>query len=311
MATHIGRYVVVEKIAHGGMATVYLARVPTGYNRFVALKVLHPHLSGDSQHIEMLADEAALLARLKHPNTVRLYEHGFDGENHFLAMELLVDESVLGVWRALSARKAKFPLELVAWLGARIADGLHHAHELRDPTGALENVVHRDVNPSNLFITLDGRVKIIDFGLAKSRQSNAQTQAGYVKGKIAYLSPEQLQGRAADRRADIFALGTTLWELALDKRLFRQEDDVDTLRAIQKCAVPDPRSIDPSFPAKLATVLMRALQREPRERYQTAGEMSVDLDACTSALGGADGAKLAHLMTQIGDEARGSVRPAT
>jgi serine/threonine protein kinase len=281
----LGKYELGERIASGGMAEVYLARLPQRGNRMVALKVMHEHLCNDEAHIAMFQDEAALLAKLAHPSTVQLYESGVDDGRYFMAMELLIGDSLLRVWQAFHDHGAKIPYVVTAWIGARVAEGLHHAHELRDKGGWLQNVVHRDVNPSNIQITFDGRVKILDFGLAKSDSKASQTAVGIVKGKLGYISPEQIDGQPPDRRADIFAWGTSLWELTVDRRLFRVDGDIETIRAIQKCEVPDPRALVADYPAPLWTVIRQALARDPRQRYQTALEMSHDLDACARQLG--------------------------
>ncbi|MEO8877584.1 MAG: serine/threonine-protein kinase [Polyangiaceae bacterium] len=299
-AQHIGRYELGEKIAEGGMAKVFLGRATVGGSGFVALKVLHDNLAQDDDYVKMFLDEAALLAKLAHPSTVQLYETGVDRGQHYIAMELLIGESLLNVWTTFKDHEAKIPFGIVAFIGARVAEGLHHAHELRDDEGMPRNVVHRDVNPSNIFLTFDGRIKIIDFGLARSEKRLTRTDTGIVKGKVAYLAPEQIEGYAPDRRADVFALGTTLWELSLLRRLFRQENDIDTVRAIQECNVPDPRNLDRSFPTGLWRVIERALSRDPNGRYSNCEQMRADLDDVALSLGGQMGApEIAQLMAQL------------
>lgn len=296
----IGKYELGERIAAGGMAEVYLARLPQGGNRMVALKVLHDNLSRDPAHITMFQDEARLLAKLYHPSTVQLYEAGEHQGRHFMAMELLIGDSLLRVWHSFHEHGVKIPYPVACFIGAKVAEGLHHAHELRDARGWPENVVHRDVNPSNIQITFDGRIKILDFGLAKSESKASQTATGIVKGKLGYLSPEQVDGQPPDRRADIFALGTTLWEISVDRRLFREDSDVGTIRRIQRCEVPDPRTLVPDYPTPLWTVLRSALARDPRQRYQTAEQMARDLYACARQLGPeVTGQTISRMMGQV------------
>jgi len=296
----IGKYELGERIARGGMADVYLARLPLGGNRMVALKVLREDFSDDPTYVAMFIDEAKLLAKLVHPSMVQVYESGEHDGRHFLAMELLIGDSLQRVWDAFHDHGLKIPYAVSAWMGARVAEGLHHAHELRDETGRIENVVHRDVNPSNVQVTFDGRIKIIDFGLARSDSRSSKTAAGIVKGKLAYLSPEQIEGQPPDRRADIFALGTTLWEVTVDRRLFKREGDLDTVRAIQKCEVPDPRTLVADYPSGLWQVVGRALARDPRARYQTAAEMANDLEGYVRGLGTeVTGATISKLMGQM------------
>ena len=297
----IGRYDLGEKIAAGGMAKVYLARLPLGGNRLVALKVLHPELASDKGQVDMFLDEADLLRRLAHPSTVQLYESGEDEGRYFIAMELLIGDSLLNVWRAFQGHNQRIPYNVIAWMGARVAQGLHHAHELRGDDGQLLNVVHRDVNPSNIHITFDGRIKIIDFGLARSdARVSVPTAAGIVKGKLAYLSPEQVEGARPDRRADIFALGTTLWEISTNRRLFKLDNDVDTVRAIHRCEVPDPRTIVHEYPSVLWLALRASLARDPAARDGTAEELARRLDECVTQLGPpVTSATISKLMGQV------------
>jgi serine/threonine-protein kinase len=215
-------------------------------------------------------------------------------------MELLIGESLLNVWTMFKQNDARIPYGIVAYIGARVAEGLHHAHDLKDEDGSPKNVVHRDVNPSNIFLTFDGRIKIIDFGLAKSEKRLTRTDQGIVKGKVAYLSPEQIEGHPPDRRADVFALGTTLWELALLQRLFRQENDIETVQKIQVCEVPDPRTIDRAFPVALWRVIERSLSKDPNGRYPNCEQMRSDLDDAALSLGGQMGTStIAQLMAQL------------
>ena len=286
MASELGRYLVYDKIASGGVADVFLARLPAGTSAFCALKTLRADRVENEEVRAMFADEAKLLHALSHPATVQVYEIGEVEGRQFIAMELLCGQSLLGLWERHRARGMRMPYDLVAWMGARIAESLEHAHGVRDPvTGALENVVHRDVNPSNVLVTFDGRVKLIDFGMAKRRSQTLHTAKGTVKGKVGYLSPEQLDGKPADARADVFALATTLWELSVDRRLFLGDDDMGTVMNVSKCKVPDPRTIRDDYPDALWTVLKRGLVRDVDARYRTAGEMGRDLYAVAAAMG--------------------------
>ncbi len=263
------------------MATVYLGHLreaaqPPG--RLVALKVIKEVYSLNTEFVTMFSDEAKIVSRLSHPNIVQVYELGAEGNRLFIAMEFLNGQSLWHVWNACRERGVRLRYDVTAWVGARAAEGLHHAHELHDAHGNLLNIVHRDVNASNIFITYDGRVKIIDFGLAKAANRLSKTRAGMVKGKLAYMAPEQAVGQALDRRTDIFALGTTLWEVTADRRLFKGEDDVETLERVHAADVPDPTTLVEGFPEDLWQVLRRALQRDPKARYRDAAELSVALD---------------------------------
>jgi serine/threonine-protein kinase len=277
---------VLAKIGEGGMAAVYLGH-GTGQkgDQVVAIKVIKEELSLNTDFVMMFMDEARIISRLGHPNIVRVLELGNEGSRLFLAMELLFGQSLWHVWNACRERGVRLRYDVAAWIAARVAEGLHHAHELRDDRGQFLNVVHRDVNASNVFVTYDGQVKIIDFGLAKAANRVSKTAAGVVKGKLAYMSPEQAVGNALDRRSDLFALGTTLWEITVDRRLFKGSDDIDTLKRVHAADVPDPTRLVEGFPGHLWNVLRKALAREAAQRYQTGLEMARDLDGCARAEG--------------------------
>jgi eukaryotic-like serine/threonine-protein kinase len=290
MPTRLGRYEVRAKIADGGMATVYLGKlapdsVTDRKEDAVALKVIKDEYSLDRDFVNMFLDEAKIVSKLAHPNVVSLLALGTEGNRLFIAMELLLGQSLWSVWEACRERRVRLRYDLVSWIGARVAEGLHHAHELKDANGAPQHVVHRDVNASNIFLTYDGRVKVIDFGLAKAANRISRTGAGIVKGKLAYMSPEQTVGKPLDRRTDIFALGTTLWEVTTDRRLFKGADDVETLTAVHNAVVPDPTRLVAGYPQKLWAVLRRALERDREKRYSTGLELSVALDACAASEG--------------------------
>jgi serine/threonine-protein kinase len=302
------------KIADGGMAAVFVARRlaspapgPHSTNRdeVVAIKMIRDDFAKNEEFVTMFMDEAKIVRRLQHPNIVRYYELGTDSGHVFLAMELLFGQSLWNVWEACRARKVRLRYDMVAWIGARAADGLHHAHELYDEHGQALEIVHRDVNATNLFVTYDGRIKVIDFGLAKAANRASKTAAGIIKGKVAYMSPEQAIGATVDRRTDIFALGTTLWELCCDRRLFKQADEVETLRSVHAAEVPDPTALVNDFPPALWRVLQRALARSKDRRYPTAAEMARDLDAFVASAGtGVNESTVADVMTALFAEER-------
>ena len=195
------------------MATVYLGRLagPPGhehqFERVVALKVIKEEFCRHPEFVTMFLDEAKIISRLSHPNCVQVIELGNEGDRLFIAMELLVGQSLWEVWDVCRTRNVRLRYDLAAWIGARVAEGLHHAHEVKDAQGQPQMLVHRDVNASNIILTYDGHVKVIDFGLAKAKGRAYKTAGGVVKGKLAYLSPEQVAGHPVDRRADAFALG--------------------------------------------------------------------------------------------------------
>jgi eukaryotic-like serine/threonine-protein kinase len=277
--SRLGRYEVRAKIAEGGMAVLYLGRSVDDERPVVALKVIRPEFARDMSFLAMFLDEAKLTSRLSHPSIVKIYEQASHDGRLFIAMELLFGQSLASVWEASQKRGPPLPPEVVAFMGARVADGLHHAHELMDDAGVPQNVVHRDINPSNIFVTYGGHVKIIDFGLAKAVDRLTSTMAGVVKGKLAYMAPEQIAGPSIDRRTDIFALGTTLWEITVGRRLFKADNDAETMKNVREAHVFDPRTLVKGYPSALADILLRALAKDPAERYQTAADLAKDLDA--------------------------------
>jgi serine/threonine-protein kinase len=300
----LGRWHVGKRIAGGGMADVYLGSGTgdDGNVQHVALKVMRAEHRRDPRFLRMFSDEAKILSRLSHPNVVRTIDYGITPEHRFIAMELLVGHPLAEVWQALLERKQTLPLRLGAWVCARAAEGLHAAHELTGARGEPLHLVHRDVNATNIVVTYRGEVKLVDFGLAKARERRERTVEGVLKGKLAYLAPELFGADplAIDRRADVYSLGITLWELGTMSRLFKRTDDVETLRAAQAAAIPDPRVLVEGYPDALFDVVSRALQRDREARYQTAADMQRDLDGFVGDdAAGAMSAELASLLAWL------------
>jgi serine/threonine-protein kinase len=283
------------------MAHVYVGRgvADDGREELVALKVMRDEYGHDPKYLRMFSDEAKILAKLSHPNIIRTLEYGITSEHRYIVMELLAGRSFADVWDLLASRNERIPIELGAWICARVAEGLHAAHELTDERGDLLSVIHRDVNPSNILLTYSGDVKLIDFGLARARARRERTVGGIVKGKMPYLAPEQITTAPIDRRIDIYALGTTLWEAGTMTRLFKRDTDVETLRAIRDAAVPDPRALVAGYPDKLAEILARALESDRDRRYATAEDLQLDLDAFLAGRGGSPKHELAGLLLRL------------
>jgi len=269
------------------MGKIYLGLLKgaEGFERALALKMLKDATTSDPSFVRMFIDEARILARLSHPGIVQIYELGKEDNVLFLVMELLFGQSLADVWHECHERGYILRGDVVAWIGARVAEALQYAHEARAVDGTLQNLVHRDVNPSNIIVTYDGHIKLIDFGLVKGEGRLSKTEHGVVKGKIAYLSPEQTSGKEPDRRSDIFSLGTTLWEVSADARLFKRESDLETFSAIREAEVPDPTRLVPEYPSLLWLVLRRALARDVDQRYATMAELARDLDGVARAHG--------------------------
>jgi len=296
--TRLGRFDVIGKIATGGMASIYLGRDSAG--AVVALKVMRPEHGEDDELVRMFVDEASLLAKLVHPGIVRTIEVGVDQGQRYIAMELLLGMPLAAIVDQCTVRGLKLDPDLVAFIGARIAEGLHHAHELRDDAGAPIALIHRDVNPANVFVTLDGNVKLFDFGMARTVvRTTAKTAPGVVKGKLPYLAPEQIMQLPLDRRADIFGLGTTLWELLTMQRLFARASDVETVRAVHVGPIPDVRTIVPEVPARLAVIVGKALERNREHRYQDAATVAKDLDDVAGARAANAPPRLGAMIDQL------------
>jgi serine/threonine-protein kinase len=258
------------------MASVHLARMdgPGGFQKWVAIKRIHPHLVEDDQFVDMFLDEARIAAGINHANVAQVFDLGKDDNTYWIAMEYLHGEPLREVMRRAEERGQRIGPELAARICADAAEGLHAAHELRGKNGQLLGLVHRDVTPHNLFLTYDGYTKVVDFGIAKVADRLSSTRAGTLKGKLAYMSPEQVRGAEVDRTTDIFALGVVLWEITTNQRLFRMDTDLDTLEKVQACIVPPPSTIVPGYPMELESVVMKALSKRKQDRFQTGREFS-------------------------------------
>jgi serine/threonine protein kinase len=276
-----GRYRLFASLGRGGMADVYLgvAQGPMGFNKLVVVKKLREGLIEDESFVSMFLDEGRLAARLNHPNVIHTYEIGEYEKTYFLAMEYLDGQSLSSISKALVLSSDK-KVEPTIWakIIADALSGLHHAHELKDYDGTSMQVIHRDVSPQNLFITYDGRVKLVDFGIAKAALNSSQTETGVLKGKIAYMAPEQAMGQTIDRRADIFPMGIVLWELLAGRRLITG-DAAAALHKLLNEPIRPLTEVIPDFDPALNAIVMKALEKDPTNRYQTAAEMRAALEA--------------------------------
>ncbi|MCC6214515.1 MAG: serine/threonine protein kinase [Polyangiaceae bacterium] len=278
----LGRYEFLVPIAQGGMAAVWAARLKgtRGFSKTVAIKTMLPTISDDPHFEQMFLDEAGILARIRHPNVGEIFDLGEQDDLLYIVMEWVDGEPLSAIRRAAAKAQQAIPLNVGVKVIQDACAGLHAAHELRDDGGLLLNLVHRDVSPQNLLVTFDGVVKVVDFGVARVADRGAEhTDAGQIKGKPSYMSPEQAMGQVVDRRTDVFALGIVLYQLTTGKHPFRGENDGSTLHNIvSDRPVMPPRSLDPEYPKPLEAVVMRALDRDPSKRYQTAAELEVALD---------------------------------
>jgi hypothetical protein len=302
-----GSYVAVASIGRGGMGEVYLART-RGLGRdagLVALKVLLEEEGRDEDLIHMFMDEASIMAQIHHPNVLEVFDFGRDRGHYFLAMEYLSGRPLVRVMIDAYTREQGIAPEIVACIGADAARGLYAAHSARGSNGQPLAVVHRDVSPQNVFITYDGVCKVIDFGVARASERMAHTAVGQLKGKAAYMSPEQINGLPIGGQSDVFALGICLWEMAAGRRLFKRDNDYETMAAVLDREIVAPSSLRPGDRA-LDKIILDALERDPKRRTPDAGALCKALDAYAAARGAPPAsAPLRPLMQRFyGDIAR-------
>jgi serine/threonine protein kinase len=280
-----GRYTLLRPIASGGMAEVHLAsfRGAAGVETLVAIKRILLEHARDPEFVAMFLNEARIAATLHHANVVQAYDFGCEDGRYFLAMEYLRGQDARRIVQELAQGGRRIPLAIATAIGIGAAAGLHYLHEKRDAAGQPLGLVHRDVSPANIFLTEDGIVKLVDFGIAKAVRGTGETRAGTLKGKVSYLSPEQCRSERLDRRSDVFSLAIVLWELTVGRRLFDGGSDLTTLNAIDRCDPPRPSRLVPRYPRELERILVKGLARDRDRRYQTAAEMQDDLEAFARA----------------------------
>ncbi|MBK6536107.1 MAG: protein kinase [Deltaproteobacteria bacterium] len=283
----IGRYEVLGEIASGGMATVFLAKSmgAKGFSRLVAIKRLHPHLEGEEEFVQMFLDEARLAARIRHPHVVATLDVE-DAEGLYIVMEYIEGVTLLTLSRTAQKLGEKIPVPVAARIALDILGGLQAAHDLIDDNGEFLNLVHRDVSPQNILLGTDGAARLTDFGIAKAGSRLTQTRDGQLKGKISYMAPEQTRRQEIDRRVDLFAMGIVVWELLAGRRLFHGDSDVEVLNHLLFEPIPRLRDAAPSVPASLEQVVMKALERDPNNRYSSAHEFADAIERATKVLGG-------------------------
>jgi eukaryotic-like serine/threonine-protein kinase len=276
----VGRYALYGRLATGGMATVHFGRLlgPVGFSRTVAIKRLHPQYAKDPEFVAMFLDEARLAARIQHPNVVATLDVVALEEELLLVMDYIRGEAFSRLLRAARKKGLEPPVSFVAAIVSGMLHGLHAAHEVTDERGQPLRVVHRDVSPQNVLVGVDGVARLLDFGVAKAGARVQVTKDGQVKGKLSYMSPEQLTSQPVDRRADLFAAGVVLWEALTGKRLFLADDTQEIIHRIVDLPVPAPSLLNPAVPPAFDAIVERALQKNPDARYSTAREFAVALE---------------------------------
>ncbi len=295
-------YEILAKLAMGGMAEIFLARGASaaGVERYVVLKRVLRHKATDETFMRMFLDEARLAAQLQHPNIAQVYDIGTLGDSYFFTMEYVHGETVRNLLQRSYGLRRPIAVSAVLSIIAGAAAGLHHAHERKGFDGKHLGIVHRDVSPSNLMISYEGTVKVVDFGVAKAAHRETETRSGTVKGKITYMSPEQCRGHDMDRRSDLFSLGIVMWEMLTTERLFRRNSDFETMQAIVSEDVAPPSRLRPDIPADVDAVVMKLLAKSPADRYQTADELHEAIETVAVRAGSAlSTASLGRFMREL------------
>jgi serine/threonine-protein kinase len=294
----LGNYEPLLELAAGGMATVYIARQlgAAGFERIVVVKRVHQHHLGNRDFYRMFLDEARVASLVRHPNVVPVIDTVEQEGELFLVMEYVESTALSTLLRTTSHAGEQLPPAVACRIIADTLAGLHAAHEATDMRGMRLDIVHRDVSPQNVVVGVDGTSRLIDFGVAKAAHRLSETRSGSLKGKLAYMSPEQAMGHDVDRRVDIFAAGVALHETLTGRRLFQGENDLDTMRRITEMPVPDPSRIAPAVPRSVDAVVQRALVRDANARFQTAAEF---LDALEAAIALAPPREVGALELQV------------
>jgi cytochrome c-type biogenesis protein CcmH/NrfG len=284
--TRFGKYLLLEKLAVGGMAQLYKAKITgiQGFEKLIAIKTILPHLASEKELITSFIDEAKLAALLHHQNIVQIYDFGPMEDSYFIAMEYLFGKDLRHIFSKSQEKGMPFSNELALYVISRICSGLDYAHNLKDYQGKSLNIIHRDISPQNIFVTYEGDVKIVDFGIAKAASQSTITQFGMIKGKISYMSPEQASGQSIDHRSDLFSTGILLYEMATHKRMFTGADTLQILAKVSRAEFEPPEVALSGLPPKIYQVINRSLTKDRDQRYQSCGEMLADIEECMIAL---------------------------
>jgi serine/threonine-protein kinase len=275
-----GKYTLIDRIAVGGMAEIFLARQAglDGFEKTIVIKRIRPHLSKQASFVRMFLNEAKLAAQLNHPNIVQIYDLGRIAESYFIAMEYIFGRDMRRIIPKADSLEIPFPMVYALKIASSVCEGLYYAHQKADPYGNPLNIVHRDVSPENVFVSFDGTVKILDFGIAKAANQIEQTGAGEIKGKLSYMSPEQCRGLSLDCRSDLFSLGVVLFEWLTGFKLFTGDSEVSIMKSIIDGKIYAPSYFKADIPQPVEDILMRALAKDREERFQTAWDMQYAID---------------------------------
>ena len=280
-----GKYLLLDRISVGGMAEVFKAKSygVEGFEKVIAIKRILPSMGEDRDFIKMFIDEAKIAGQLSHANICQIFELGKIQGSHFIAMEYVWGKDLLQIQNRCKRLGRVVPVQMACYIIAKACEGLHYAHKKRDPMGNPLEIVHRDCSPQNILVSYEGEVKVIDFGIARAASRSSRTQAGVLKGKFGYMSPEQVRGLPLDRRSDIFSLGTVLYESLTGERLFVGESDFSTLEKVRNADVTPPRELNSEIPEQVERIVLKALSRDREKRYQWCSEMQAELQAYLTA----------------------------
>jgi len=277
-----GKYLLLEKLAVGGMAQLYKAKITgvQGFEKLIAIKTILPHLASEKELITSFIDEAKLAALLHHQNIVQIYDFGNMEDTYYISMEYLFGKDLRHIINKTKEKNQSISLEHALYIASQICAGLDYAHNIKDFQGAPLNIIHRDISPQNVIVTYEGEVKIVDFGIAKAARRSTLTQVGMIKGKIAYMSPEQASGQNIDARSDIFSTGILFYEMVTGKQMFTGVDTLQILAKVCRAEFEPPEIAQGGLPPQVYQILHQALKKEPQERYQSCGDMLADLEEC-------------------------------
>ncbi|MBI3994506.1 MAG: protein kinase [Nitrospirae bacterium] len=278
---HFGKYLLIDKVGTGGMAELFMAKQSglKGFEKVMAIKRILPHLTEDAEFISMFVNEAKLAALLTHQNIVQIFDLGHIENAFFIAMEYVMGRDLRTILHRAKSLNQPMSVGHALLIISKVCAGLDYAHRKKDLSGRELNIVHRDISPQNILVSYEGEVKLVDFGIAKAASQSSETRTGILKGKLSYMAPEQARGREVDRRADIFAIGIVLYEMLTGHKLFKGDNDFNTLEKVREAKVePPPTSLNKEVAPELEAIILKALAKEPEDRFQSAAELQTALE---------------------------------
>jgi serine/threonine protein kinase len=300
-SSEYGRYSLLERVAAGGMAEVFRAKRKgvEGFEKVVAVKRIHSHLSTNHDFVEMFIAEAKMVASLSHPNIVQIFDLGKIEDSYYIAMEFVEGRDLRTILTRARNRGTLLGVDLAALIASRVGAALEYAHRNRNPEGRELRIVHRDVSPQNILVSNEGEVKLVDFGIAKAATKASHTDSGSLRGKLLYMSPEQAWGRPVDKRSDLFSLGAVFFEILTGHLLFSGSSEMSILERVREARFVPPSALNPAVPIELEAIITRLLKKDPDERYQDASEMLKDLDSYLRRRPAVGSAELARFVARL------------